>query len=129
MRKTQAIYLIIKTQKFKWFLNGNKKLPLVYQILHVSQLHHDVIEIYHVKYLCLNSGKSVEKNKVESHNFKSMFGSKTTTTQFSEVAWLIQRKKVSTNIFVAHLYKIKLEKLNLSKLPMLFEVTSFDGMQ
>ena len=29
-------------------LNGNNKLPLLYQILHVSQLHHDAIKIHDV---------------------------------------------------------------------------------
>ena len=48
---------------FKWFLNGNNKIPLRHQILLVSQLDRNVIEIYDVKYLCVNSGKSVEKKQ------------------------------------------------------------------
>ena len=74
MWKTQTIYLIIRTQKFKWFLTDNNKLPLFYQVLHVSQLHNDFIAIYDVKYLCLISRNSVEKKKVERRSFRSMFG-------------------------------------------------------
>ena len=55
-----------------------------YQVLPVSQLHHDGIAIYDVKYLYLISRKSFEKKKVESRKFKSMFGLKTNTTQFRE---------------------------------------------
>ena len=128
MWKTEMIYLIIKTKKFKWFSNVNNKIPFLYQILHVSQLHHDIIEKYDIKYLCLNFEKSVEKNKVGGRNFKSMIGSETTTIQFREVTWLIHRKKVSRNTFVADLLKIKVKKWNRLKLPMLFEVTSSDDI-
>ena len=77
-------------------------MPLRHQILLVSQLDRNVTEIDDVKYLCVNSGKSVEKkNKVERRNFKSMFGSKTSTTQFTEVTRLIHRKKVSRNTLSA----------------------------
>ena len=47
------------------FLCGNNKLPLFFQILHVS-LHYDKITIYDVKYLWLICWK----NKVKSCNFK-----------------------------------------------------------
>ena len=64
-----------------------------YQVLPVSQLHHDVIAIHGVRYLYLISRKSFEKTKVESRKvksmkkvesrkFKSMFELKTNTTQF-----------------------------------------------
>ena len=74
MWRAQTIYLIIKTRKFDWLFNGHSKLSFLQQILHVSHLQHDVIEIYNIKYLCLNFGKYVEKNKVKSRNLKSMFG-------------------------------------------------------
>ena len=69
MWKTQTVHPILKTHKFEWFLTGNNKLPLLYQVLHVSEMHYDAIAIYDVKYLCLISHKSVEKNKVESPGF------------------------------------------------------------
>ena len=61
MWKAQTIYLIIKTRKFNRFFNGHSKLPFLWQILHVSHLQHDVIEIYDVKYLCLNFGWNMLK--------------------------------------------------------------------
>ena len=128
MWKTQTIYLILKTRKFEWFLTGNNKLPLFYQVLHVSQMHYDAIAIYDVKYLCLISHKSVEKNKVESPGFKSIFESKASTTQLREATWLICRKEVTRNTFLAELSKVVIEKRNRSKLPMRFEVMSSDGI-
>ena len=86
------------------------------------------MEKYGIKYLCLNFEKSAEKNNVGSGNFKSMFGSETTTIQFRGVTWLIHTKKFSRNTFVADLLKIKVKKWNRSKLPMLFEVTSSDDI-
>ena len=63
MWKTQTMYLIMKTQKLIWFLSDNDKLHFFFQVLHVSQLHLDVIAIYDIKYLYLISHKSVEKTK------------------------------------------------------------------
>ena len=49
------------------------------------QPHHDIIAVYDVKYLCVISPKSVEKKRFKSRTFESVFGSKTSTTQFREV--------------------------------------------
>ena len=66
-------------------LNGNNKLPLLYQILHVSQLHHDIIPLYYIKYFFLISCQTVGKEMAESRNFKSMLGSKINIMQLKEI--------------------------------------------
>lgn len=73
---------------------------------------------YDFKYIHLVSGKSVGKKRVESLNFTSLLGSKTTETQFRKVIILIHGKKIFRNTFVADSLKIKVEKWNSSKLPM-----------
>ena len=127
MWKTQTIYLIIKTQRFKWFLDGNNKLHLLYQIVDISKLHHDVIEICDVKYLCLNFCKSVEKNNVESRNFKSILGRRSANAiQGSHMA---NPQKESFQKYIrCRVMEDQNRKVNRLKLPMLFEVTLSDGM-
>ena len=129
MWKPQKIYLLIKTQKFKWFVNGSNKLPLSCQFfcffLTTTSWYHR--SIWRQIFMC-DFPQICWKEKVQKSYFWVNVWVKDQHNAIQGSHMTDLRKKISRNTFIAELLKIKVEKWNCWKLTMRFEVTPSCGV-